>query len=94
MVDRLRKKRETPCEWEGFLLLVHVHVGTVPLIIIRRRDEMGGAMGGWMGSIILHPPPRPIPDVEYWETLLLQAMRRGSYLALALLCAYCGWKFG
>lgn len=44
------------------------------------------------GSIILHPP-RPIPDVEDWETLL-QAMRRGSYLALALLCAYCGWKFG
>lgn len=44
---------------------------------------MGGAMGGWMGSIILHPP-RPIPDVEDWETLLLQAMRRGSYLALAL----------
>lgn len=35
-----------------------------------------------MGSIILHPP-RPIPDVEDWETLL-QAMRRGSYLDLAL----------
>lgn len=35
-------------------------------------------MGGWMGSIILHPP-RPIPDVGDWETLL-QAMRRGSYL--------------
>lgn len=34
------------------------------------------------GSIILHPP-RPIPDVGDWETLL-QAMRRGSYLALAL----------
>lgn len=33
-------------------------------------------MGGGMGSIILHPP-RPIPDVEDWETLL-QAMRRGS----------------
>lgn len=38
-----------------------------------------------MGSIILHPS-RPIPDVEDWETLL-QAMRRGSYLTLALLCA-------
>lgn len=63
------------------LLLVHVHVGTVPLIIIRRRDEMGGAMGGW-DPLIIHPP-RPIPDVEDWETLL-QAMRRGSYLALAL----------
>lgn len=43
---------------------------------------------GWMGSIILHPL-RPIPDVEDWETLL-QAMRRGSYLALALPCVYCG----
>lgn len=38
-----------------------------------------------MGSIILHPS-RPIPDVEDWETLLLQAMRRGSYLTLALPC--------
>lgn len=39
-------------------------------------------MGGWMDPFIIHPP-RPIPDVEDWETLL-QAMRRGSYLALAL----------
>lgn len=53
---------------------------------------MGGAMGGWMDPFIIHPS-RPIPDVEDWETLL-QAMRRGSYLALALPCAYCGWKFG
>lgn len=54
---------------------------------------MGGAMGGWMGSIILHPP-RPIPDVEDWETLL-QAMRRGSYLALALaLCPTVGGNLG
>lgn len=46
------------------------------------------------GSIILHPP-RPIPDVEDWETLLLQAMRRGSYLALALaLCPTVGRNLG
>lgn len=41
-------------------------------------------MGGWMGSIIILHPPRPIPDVGDWETLL-QAMRRGSYLTLCLL---------